>query len=211
MRTTDATSNLWISIAQRIQAIAQTGLTYALSPYDVERYRELSTIAASMIAGPEPENIALATRLFASDHGYATPKVDVRAAVLQSDRLLLVRELEDGGWTLPGGWAEVGQSAAESVEREVREESGYIVKAVKLLACWDRNKQPHPSIPFHAYKLVFGCELLGGTPNASSETTEVGFFAEDQIPALSVTRTLPEQIRFVFQSLRDPAAPTAFD
>ena len=211
MRTSDPTSNVWTSIAQRIQAIAQTGLTYAINPYDVERYRELSAIAASMVAGPEPERTALAARLFASDHGYATPKVDVRAAVLQNDRLLLVREVEDGCWTLPGGWAEVGQSAAESVEREVREESGYIVKAVKLLACWDRNKHPHPSIPFHAYKLVFRCELLGGAPNASSETTEVGFFAEDQIPALSVTRTLPEQIRFVFQSLRDPAAPTAFD
>ena len=211
MKITDANSNTWTSIAQRIQAIGQTGLTYALNPHDVERYRELSAIAASMIAGPEPENIVLAKRLFASDHGYATPKVDVRAAVLRNDRLLLVRELDDGGWTLPGGWAEVGQSPAESVEREVREESGYIVKAVKLLACWDRNKHPHPSIPFHAYKLVFRCELLGGVPNTSSETTEVGFFAEDQIPALSVTRTLPEQIRFVFQSLRDPAAPAAFD
>jgi ADP-ribose pyrophosphatase YjhB (NUDIX family) len=211
MRTTDATSNRWASIAQGIQAIAQTGLAYAINPYDVERYRELSAIAASMMAGPEPENIALAMRLFASDHGYATPKVDVRAAVLENDHLLLVRDLEDGGWTLPGGWAEVGQSAAESVEREVREESGYIVKAIKLLACWDRNKHPHPSIPFHAYKLVFRCELLGGAPKTSSETTEVAFFAEDQIPALSLNRTLPEQIRFVSQSLRDPAAPTAFD
>lgn len=198
-------------IAQRIQAIAQTGLTYAVSPYDVERYRELCAIAASMIAGPEPEKIALATRLFALERGYATPKVEVRAAVLQNDRLLLVRELEDGCWTLPGGWAEVGQSAAESVEREVREESGYIVKAVKLLACWDRNKHPHPSIPFHAYKLVFHCDLLCSVPNASSEITEVGFFEEEQIPALSLTRTLPEQIRFVFESVRDPMAPTAFD
>ena len=198
-------------MAQRIQAIAQTGLTYATSPYDVERYSELSAISAAMSAGPEPERIALATELFAASHGYATPKVDVRAAVFRDHGLLLVREREDGGWTLPGGWAEVGQSAAESVEREVREESGYIVKAVKLLACWDRNKYPHPPIPFHAYKLVFRCELLGGSPAPSAETTEVGFFAEDQIPALSLTRTVPEQIRFVFQGRRDADAATAFD
>jgi ADP-ribose pyrophosphatase YjhB (NUDIX family) len=204
-------TNVWNSVAQRIQAIAQTGLTYATSPYDVERYSELSAIAASMSAGPEPERITLATELFAASHGYATPKVDVRAAVFQNNRLLLVREREDGRWTLPGGWAEVGQSAAESVEREVREESGYIVRAVKLLACWDRNKHPHPPIPFHAYKLVFRCELLGGSPGATLETTEVGFFEEDQIPELSLTRTLPEQIRFVFQCLRDANAPTAFD
>ena len=201
----------WNSLAQRIQAIAQTGLTYATSPYDVERYDELSAIAASMSAGPEPERIALAAKLFAANHGYATPKVDVRGAVFQDGRLLLVREREDGCWTLPGGWAEVGQSAAESVVREVREESGYIVRAVRLLACWDRNKHPHPPIPFHAYKLAFHCELLGGSSAASAETTEVDFFAEDQIPELSLTRTLPEQIRFVFQCLSDPQAPTWFD
>jgi ADP-ribose pyrophosphatase YjhB (NUDIX family) len=207
----DPRSDTLIQMAQRIQAIAQTGLTYATSPYDVERYSELSAIAAGMIAGPEPDGIHLASRLFAEQRGYATPKVDVRGVVFQEDRLLLVREMEDGGWTLPGGWAEVGQSAAESVEREVREESGYIVKAVKLLACWDRDRHPHPPIPFHAYKLVFLCDLMGGAPSASSETTEVGFFAEDQIPPLSLTRTLPEQIQFVFEAMRNPAAPTAFD
>ena len=204
-------SDTWIAIAQRIQAIAQTGLTYATGPYDLERYSELSEIAARMIAGPEPQRVALAARLFTAEAGYATPKVDVRAAVFRDGRILLVRELEDGCWTFPGGWAEVGQSAAESVEREVREESGYLVKAVKLLACWDRDKHPHPAIPFHAYKLLFRCELVGGNPSASSETTAVGFFGEDQIPPLSTTRTLPEQISFAFASQRDPDAPTVFD
>ena len=207
----ETNTNEWNSIALRIQAIAQTGLAYATSPYDAERYHELSAIAASMIAGPEPEKIALAAELFAVQHGYATPRVDVRAAVFIENRLLLVRERADGLWTLPGGWAEVGQSAAESVEREVREESGYIVKAVKLLACWDRNRHPHPPIPVHAYKVLFRCELLGGVATASTETTEADFFAEEQIPALSLTRILPEQIGFVFQHLRDPDTPTAFD
>jgi ADP-ribose pyrophosphatase YjhB (NUDIX family) len=201
----------WISIAQRIQAISQTGLAYSQSPYDTERYTELSEIAAALIAGPEPEGIALAQTLFAAQAGYATPKVDVRGAVFQSGRVLLVRESEDGCWTFPGGWAEVGQSAAESVEREVREESGYVVKAVKLLACWDRDKHAHPPIPFHAYKLLFLCEIRGGAPMVSSETTEVGFFGEDEMPPLSTTRTLPEQVRFAFSSLRDLAAPTVFD
>ena len=201
----------WISIAQRIQAISQTGLAYAQSPYDVERYQELSEIAAAMMAGSEPGAATLAQRLFAAEAGYATPKVDVRGAVFQNGRLLLVREAEDGGWTFPGGWAEVGQSAAESVEREVREESGYLVKAVRLLACWDRNKHAHPAIPFHAYKLLFLCELTGGAPAASTETTEVGFFAEDGIPPLSTTRTLIEQVHFAFASVREPAAATAFD
>ena len=204
-------STNWISIAQRIQAISQTGIAYAQNAYDMERYHELSEIAAALMGGSEPLSVALAKQLFAAEAGYATPKVDVRGAVFQHGRVLLVRESEDGCWTFPGGWAEVGQSAAESVEREVREESGYLVKAVKLLACWDRNKHPHPAIPFHAYKLLFLCEIFGGAPMASAETTEVGFFAEDEIPPLSTTRTLDAQVRFAFASLRDPAAPTLFD
>ena len=201
----------WISIAQRIQAISQTGLAYAQSAYDVERYTELSEIAAALLAGPEPAGVALAKGLFAAEAGYATPKVDVRGAVFQNDRVLLVREAEDGGWTFPGGWAEVGQSAAESVEREVREESGYLVKAVKLLACWDRNKHAHPAIPFHAYKLLFLCEIAGGVPMVSSETTAVGFFAENEIPPLSTSRTLAEQIHYAFSARRAPEAPAVFD
>jgi ADP-ribose pyrophosphatase YjhB (NUDIX family) len=204
-------TSTWNAIAQRIQALAQTGLTYATDHFDAERYRELSAIAASMMAGPDPGRTALAEGAFSSERGYATPKVDVRAAVLREGGLLLVREREDGCWTLPGGWADVGQSAAECVEREVREESGYIVKARTLLACWDRNKHPHPPLAFHVYKLVFHCELVGGTPAASSETSEVGFFAEDEIPELSRGRILPEQIRFVFEALRNPGTPTAFD
>jgi ADP-ribose pyrophosphatase YjhB (NUDIX family) len=200
-----------ISLAQRIQAIAQTGLAYAQNDYDAERYRELREIAAALMAGPEADVAALAAGLFAAERGYATPKVDVRAAVFRDGRLLLVREASDGGWTFPGGWAEVGQSAAESVEREVREESGYRVRAVRLLACWDREKHPHPPIPFHSYKLLFLCEIVGGAPAASAETTAVGFFTEEEIPPLSTTRTLSEQIRFAFAAQRDPAAPTAFD
>ena len=201
----------WISIAQRLQAIAQTGITYSQNAYDLERYTELAEIAAGMMAGEEAQAVALAKELFAAERGYGTPKVDVRAAVFQDGRLLLVREAEDGGWTFPGGWADVGQSAAESVEREVREESGYQVKAVKLLACWDRNKHAHPVIPFHAFKLLFLCDLVGGAAAVSVETTEVGFFGEDEVPALSLTRTLPEQIRFAFDSLRNLGAPTVFD
>lgn len=70
---------------------------------------------------------------------------------------------------------------------------------------------PHPPIPFHTYGLVFGCELLGGAPKTSVETAAVGFFAKRRIPELSLTQILPEQIRFVFESRRQAAAPTAFD
>src|SRR5690242_18183616 len=101
---------------------------YAQDPYDRERYEELQRLSASMLAGPEPARVELAAGLLECERGYATPKVDVRGAVFENGKLLLVQEREDGGWTLPGGWADVGLSAAESVEKEVREEAGLIVK-----------------------------------------------------------------------------------
>ena len=78
--------------------------------------------------------------LFACDAGYATPKVDVRGVVFQDGKILLVQERSDGMWTLPGGWADVGDSPADAVVREIREESGYETRATKLLALLDRNR-----------------------------------------------------------------------
>jgi ADP-ribose pyrophosphatase YjhB (NUDIX family) len=201
----------WMDFAQRLQAIGQTGLTYAQDQYDRERYDELIRLSASMTAGPEPKSIQLAADVLAMERGYATPKVDVRGAIFQEGKLLLVREREDDGWTLPGGWADVGLSPAECVEKEVREEAGLDVKARKLLAVWDRNKHPHPPHLFHIYKLVFECERIGGSPTAEGETTDVGFFREDEIPPLSLTRILPEQIRQIFEHVRHPEWPTMFD
>src|ERR1039458_5917430 len=146
-----------------------------------------------------------------SPSGYATPKVDVRAAVFREHRILLVEEREDGGWTLPGGWADVGESPAEATVREVREESGYETRAVKLLAVYARNPPAPPPIPFHAYKLFFQCEPIGGEPASSNETAGVDWFAEDGLPALSTSRVTAAQIHRFFEHYRHPHWPTDFD
>ncbi len=150
--------------------------------------------------------------LFSQEGGYATPKVDVRGAVFRDDRILLVKEKIDGGWTLPGGWADPCQSPSEAVVREVFEESGFEVRAVKLAAIYDRSRHAHlPPMPFHLYKLFFLCEITGGAAKESYETTGVDFFAEDAIPPLSISRTLPFQIARMFEHHRNRALPTEFD
>src|ERR1035441_7203951 len=174
--------------ARRLQAIAQSGLAYSPNQYDFERYAAVREIAAEMMADGSASPVAPIRDLFASQSGYATPKVDVRAAVFREDRILLVQEREDSAWSLPGGWADVGESPAEATVREVREESGYETRAVKLLAVYDRNRHGHPPIPFHAYKLFFRCELIGGEPALSNETTGVDWFGEDRLPPLSTMR-----------------------
>ncbi len=203
----------WLDWAQRLQAIAQTGLTYGKDAYDLERYEAVRSIAVEMMAaGSGLDGAGPALALFRREAGYATPKVDVRAAAFDgSGHILLVREREDGCWTLPGGWADVGDSPSAAVVREVKEESGYDVVATKLAALYDRNLHGHPPIPFHAYKLFFLCELRGGGAAHSHETDGVGFFKEEQTPALSLTRVMPEQIKQMFDHYRHPEWPTSFD
>ena len=201
----------WLDWAQRLQAIAQTGLTYTTNVYDTERYDQVREIAAEMAASFSDADMDALRGIFASEVGHATPKVDVRGVTFRDDGVLLVREKSDGLWALPGGWADVGESAGEAVAREVWEESGYRVRTVKLLAAYDRNKHPHPPYPFHAYKLFFQCELIGGEPAHSIETDGVGFFQENELPELSITRVTAEQIARFFEHYRHPDWPTDFD
>jgi len=201
----------WLGWARRLQAVAQTGLTYAANQYDVDRYEAMRELAAEMMAEGSDGDIAPIRELFAREAGYATPKVDLRAVVFREEKILLVREREDGGWSLSGGWADVGESPADGTAREVREESGYETRAVKLLAVYDRKRHGHPPIPFHAYKLFFLCELLGGAPVRSHEIDDVDWFAEDGLPPLSISRVTAAQIGRFFEHRRNPLWPTDFD
>ena len=204
----------WLLWAREIQATAQTGLAFTKDPYDVERYHALRDLSVRILASHTGLDAAVVADLFASDVGYATPKLGVRGAVFDSEgRILLVREaIDDNRWTLPGGWAEVNQTPAESVVREVFEESGYRVRAAKLAAVWDRARQGHPAGSASVVKLAFVCALEGGSPTTSLETSGCGWFAEHEIPAdLSVRRTLPHQIARMFEHWRDPSLPTDFE
>lgn len=202
----------WLTWARELQAIAQTGLTFAKDPYDLERYRRLRTLALEMLAAGSATPLEQLKALFAQDVGYPTPKVDVRGAVIQGDQILLVREASDGRWTVPGGWADVNQSARECVEREIREESGYQARAVKLAAVWDSRRQGHAyPHPHTIYKLFFICELTGGEARPSLETSEVRFFPGSALPELSLGRVNPQQIARMFDHQREPTLPADFD
>jgi|HubBroStandDraft_1064217.scaffolds.fasta_scaffold76455_2 ADP-ribose pyrophosphatase YjhB (NUDIX family) len=201
----------WLLWARELQAIAQTGLTFSQDNYDLDRYRRLRAIAVEMLAVGSNTALERVQGLFDQELGYPTPKVDVRAAVFRDDRILMVREISDGRWTLPGGWADVNQSPKESVEREVREESGYEVRAVKLAAVHDRRLHNRSAHPASIYKLFFICELIGGEPSPSIETSAVDFFARDQLPELSQGRTSPQQVERMFEYWKHPELTTEFD
>ncbi|MBN1659851.1 MAG: NUDIX hydrolase [Anaerolineae bacterium] len=201
----------WLAWAQQIQAVAQTGLTYSQNEYETERYTHLMHLAAEIVrqhAGLPDERLL---EDFFSQPGYATPKVDVRAAVVHQGQILLVRERVDGLWTMPGGWADVGDTPSDMVVREAREESGYDVKPVKLVGVFDANRSGQPLSFYHAYKLVFLCKLVGGEAHTSHETLDVRFFAFDDLPPLSSNRTHERHLSEIQAHLADPSRPAYFD
>jgi ADP-ribose pyrophosphatase YjhB (NUDIX family) len=201
----------WLTIGRELRAIAQIGLTFCRDPFDRQRFERVRELAASLIAERSGRSAEALLEYFRGHSGYATPKVDVRAAAFSDGRVLLVREISDGAWTLPGGWADVNQSAAESVVREVAEESGFQARALKLAAVYDYRKRNRPHHLDSIYKMFFICELTGGSARASIETSEASFFALDALPPLSVGRTTAAQIERMFQHAENPHLPTDFD
>jgi ADP-ribose pyrophosphatase YjhB (NUDIX family) len=196
--------------ARRLQAIAQTGVAYdGTRIYDRERYEEVRQIAAEMFASDG--EVEAAEAVLALERGHATPKLDVRGVVFRRDEILLVRE--DGAWSLPGGWADVGESPGEAVVREVLEESGYETRAVKLLALLDRDRHGYEPHAWHIWKAIVLCELEGGEQRPlSSETDRAAFFARDALPESlrsgDPTRALIER---AFEHRKHPEWPADLD
>ena len=112
---------------------------------------------------------------------------------------------------LPGGWADVNQTAGECVVREIAEESGFRARALKLAAVYDYQKRNPPPHIDSIYKMFFICDIVGGAACASDETSEVGFFPRNGLPPLSLGRTTPEQIDRMFQHRENPQMATDFD
>jgi len=208
----DATPR-WLAWARRIQAEAQTGLHYAENPYQQERFRHLLAIAEEIAATAGHLPAEEIHPLFTTPDGYATPRVDVRAAVFDDEgRILLVRDAGDGGWCLPGGWADVGDTPSEAAEREVLEEAGLEVKARRLIGLYDANRVPGKMHLYHAFKAVFLCDLLAGQPRPSLETTAAAFFSYDELPEnLSPYRTPRRVLEDAFAAYRASHWEAVFD
>jgi len=200
----------WLGWAREIFSLSQSGLTYSGNQYDIERYKRLQEITAEIIANQSDISKETVLESFSMQAGYITPKIDVRAAVIRENKILLIQERADEKWAMPGGWADLGNAPASVAEREVWEESGFHVKAEKVVAVIDANRI-QPMEFYHAYKIIFLCKLLEGEPHTSYETLAVDFFDPHNPPPLSSYRTNETMIQEVFAHVKDPNRPTAFD
>lgn len=206
-----ADAKQWLLWVTELQALAQCGLTYTVNEFDKGRFLRVIEMAAEMAAELTENNPIPIKNLFALElNAYATPRIDVRSFVLKDDKLLLVKERSDGLWTLPGGFADVNESPGEAVERETLEESGFVVKAVKLLAFWDKLKHDHPLSWPHIYKCIFHCDLLSGEPKDNIEISEIDFFDIEKLPPLSIHRITERQLKILYAAVKNPRE-TLFD
>ena len=210
------TANRLLTHAQRLQAIAQAGLAYTTNPYDRERYEEIRTISVKLLEELTDEPLEKIIRVFASEDGYQTPKIDIRAVIVRKGpEILLVREkLDSDRWTLPGGWADIGYTPYEIAAKEAYEETGLIVEPTRLLALFDKRKHPHPPQPWYVYKAFIQCEVRGGSlMQDTQETTGARWFRVDELPSveLSTDRTTASQLETIFKLVSDPHSPTLCD
>jgi ADP-ribose pyrophosphatase YjhB (NUDIX family) len=199
-------SRSMLEISRELASISQAGITYSKDPFDKERFQRLREIASEVL-----HHSGRADFQWPVEIGYLTPKVDVRGAVFRGADVLLIKEASSGKWTLPGGWADVNLTPAENIEKECLEESGYQVKARLITAVVDRDRAGYPANPHSIYKIFFLCDLCGGTPRASHETLEVGFFPVDALPELDPDRSTASEIKEAFQFFLTPSLPARFN
>ena len=206
----DDQSPKWLEWAREIYSLSQVGLTYTKNEFDLERYKRLQEIAAEILSSQSKLATESVLESFSMQSGYVTPKIDVRGAVILDNKILLIQERADEKWAMPGGWADLGNAPASVAEREVWEESGFHVKAEKVVAVIDANRI-QPMEFYHAYKIIFLCTLLDGEPRTSYETLAVDFFDLNNLPPLSMYRTNENMLREVFAHVENPDRPTLFD
>ena len=205
-----------LEVAQRLAAVAQAGLAFDPNAYDRERYEEVRALAARLLEETADAPHEAIVHALAMEAGYPTPKVDVRVVLFRGhDEILLVRERADRGrWTLPGGWADVGYSPFEIAVKEAREETGLLVRPVRLLALLDKRKHDHPPYPWHTYKAFIQCHVEGGDlAPATLETSEPRWFHAGELPGLdlSVDRVTLGQLSAMFLFATDRSLPALCD
>ncbi|MGB3850710.1 MAG: NUDIX hydrolase [Tunicatimonas sp.] len=201
-----------LDLIKRVKALADTGLLYADNEYDRERYEELAAISLNLLSATSGQSLPVLRDFFMPVKDYPTPKVDIRGLILNEAReVLLVKESLDGKWSLPGGWAEVGFSPSEVIQKEIKEETGLEATVSRLLAVYDKRCHPHPPQPLYVYKLVFLCEALTESLNPGFDILDARYFAIEHLPELSEERILASQIKQVYQLARQQESSVHFD
>lgn len=201
----------WLTIAKRINSIAQSGLAFTKDQYDRERYTELLDLSIQILNHITDIDSKKLEFVFNRDIGYQTPKVGVRAVVFRDNKILLVKERMDDKWCIPGGYADTGLTPGQIAITEVKEESGFDVLPTRILGLIDYNKHQERPFPFDLYNLFMECKITGGEAKAGSETSDVRFFDINNLPELSERRVTKKQLLKMYELHNNKELEPIFD
>ncbi|WP_430814430.1 NUDIX hydrolase N-terminal domain-containing protein [Carboxylicivirga sp. RSCT41] len=202
----------YLNTFKKIKALAETGLVYAQNGYEIERNQELVDLSQQLMSAIADQPVEAFDKYYLPPKEYPTPKVDVRALILnEDDEILLAKEMMDGRWSIPGGWADIGHSPSEVVVKEVEEETGLHSEVERVLAIYDKRCHPHPPQPWYVYKIMFLCKVTGGELRGNFDIEEAAWFALDKLPPLSEDRILESQIKELYHLARHPELPVICD
>lgn len=205
-------SSYYFEKIKRLHALAEIGLQYCDISFDRERYEEIREITLDMLEKMTHIPVEQIVPVIEEKNGYRTPKVDVRAVVFnEKDQILLIQEKVDGKWAMPGGWTDIAYSPGEVAVKECMEEAGLKVKATRLLAIMDKQKQGMPPAFEYVYKIYLLCEKLDDKISTGSETDDVAWFDEDKLPELSQPRNTEAQIAMMYEYYRGNRTEPYFD
>lgn len=200
----------WLEWAIELQSLAQAGLTYGKDIYDIERYERIRDISAEMMASKTDIPVEKVKNLFCNEIGYQTPKLDTRAAIIENEKILLVRE-NSGKWSLPGGWVDVNVSVKDNIIKETKEEAGLDVKVDKIIAVQDRAKHNLPVYAYGVCKIFALCSVIGGKFAENIETTGFQYFSQNELPELATEKNNEEQIKMCFEAYHNKDWKTLVD
>ena len=202
--------NPWLKWAIELQFIAQAGLTYSKDSFDLMRFERIREISAEIMSLKSGLSLEHVREIFCNETGFQTPKLDTRAAIFRDDKILLVKENNDT-WSLPGGWVDINESVKSNTIKEVKEESGFDVIPVKLIAVQDRSKYNRPLYAYGVCKIFVLCEIIGGKFVPNIETLECDFFNLENLPLLATEKNNKEQIELCFKAYYSDNWETEFD
>lgn len=119
------------------------------------------------------------------------PIVGVGGIVFVGGRVLIIKRRFEplaGRWSLPGGALEVGETLAEGLAREMKEETGLDVKVGPVVDVFDRiTRDEQGRARFHYVLVDFLCTIRAGTPAAGSDVAEVALVETGDLARYDLT------------------------
>ena len=188
----------------KVQSISKIGLTYSKDAYALENYQELSDLSSKMLK--RFTNVNFKRPQYFQRDIYPTPNVSVRMVIFNDQsEVLLVKEKVDGGYTIPGGWADLFESPVEAITKECMQEAGAEVKVEQLTGVYHYDFN-HRDQSQSQYVLVFKGKLLAPLKPWGHEITDVQFFPINKLPkAISPKIDRKDLLKFITDAQKEVA------